>query len=190
MDEACADDSQLLTMWPGRTYNRFMSDWPGSLADHVCLAVIAERPTHGWAIVKLLRPDGDLGRIWSLSRPLTYRSVDRLAEAGLIERADGGRRTELRITPSGRRVVRRWLHEPVEHVRDLRTEFLLKLQLLGRSGLDSSALITAQRQALRSALDALTTAGPRDPVELWRQESARAAQRFLDRVDEHLVSSP
>jgi len=154
----------------------------GSLADQVCLAVIAERPTHGWAIVKLLRADGDLGRIWSLSRALTYRSIDQLAEAGLIEREGDGRRTELRITTAGRRRTRRWLNEPVEHVRDLRIEFLLKVRLHERSNSDPSALIDAQRNALRSALDALTADTPADPVELWRHESARAAQRFLDRI--------
>ena len=154
----------------------------GSLADQVCLAVIAEGPTHGWAIVKLLRADGDLGRIWSLSRALTYRSIDQLAEAGLVEREDDGRRTELRITTAGRRQARRWLDEPVEHVRDLRIEFLLKVRLHERSNSDPSALIEAQRNALRSALDALTADTPADPVELWRHESARAAQRFLDRI--------
>ena len=167
-----------------------MSDSPGSLADHVCLAVIAEQPTHGWAIVKLLRPDGDLGRIWSLSRPLTYRSIDRLADAHLIEREDDGRRTELRITTSGRSAARTWLGEPVDHVRDLRTEFLLKLRLHERSALDPAPLIAAQRRTLRTAIDALTSGAPADAVELWRQESARAVHRFLDRIDEHVVSSP
>ncbi len=161
---------------------------PGSLADHVCLAAIAEGPTHGWAVVKLLRPDGDLGRIWSLSRALTYRSIDRLADAELVARRDAGRRTELRITPAGRRSATRWSAEPVRHVRDLRTEFLLKLRLLDRSAIDPAVLIERQRAELRSALDALTAEPPNDPVELWRQESALAAQRFLDRIGEHLVS--
>jgi DNA-binding PadR family transcriptional regulator len=161
---------------------------PGSLADHVCLAAIAEGPTHGWAVVKLLRPDGDLGRIWSLSRPLTYRSIDRLADAALIARRDAGRRTELRITPAGRRCATRWRTEPVGHVRDLRTEFLLKLRLLDRSAIDPAALIERQRAELRSALESLTTDPPTDPVGLWRQESALAAQRFLDRIGEPVVS--
>jgi PadR family transcriptional regulator AphA len=165
-----------------------MPSRPGSLAEHVCLAVIAEGPTHGWSIVKLLRADGDLGRIWSLSRPLTYRAIDRLAEARLIEREDDGRRTELRITPDGRRATRRWLCEPVEHVRDLRIDFLLKLRLHERSGSDPGSLVRAQREALRTALDALTADTPSDPVELWRHESARAAQRFLDRIGDDVVS--
>jgi PadR family transcriptional regulator AphA len=165
-----------------------MSGSSGSLADHVCLAVIAEGPTHGWALVKQLRPDGDLGRIWSLSRGLTYRSIDRLVEAGSITRHDSERRAMLEATPAGRRAARHWLGQPVEHVRELRIEFLLKLHLHTRSGLDPNPLIERQRAVLRPAVDALTSGRPSDPVGLWRQESAIAAQRFLDRIGEHLGS--
>lgn len=161
-----------------------------SLADQVCLAVIGEGRTHGWAIVKLLAPDGPLGRIWSLSRPLTYRSIDRLVELGLVERADAGRRAELRLTPTGRRTRRRWMDEPVEHLRDLRTTFLVKLELRRRSGLDSAELVDRQRRRLGPAIEALSTVDidarddPVDPVDVWRQESAAAARRFLERIAE------
>jgi PadR family transcriptional regulator AphA len=166
-----------------------MSGSPGSLADHVCLAAITEGPTHGWALVKLLRPDGDLGRIWSLSRGLTYRSIDHLVDGGSITRHDGDRRAMLESTPAGRRAAHRWLGEPVEHVRELRIEFLLKLRLHARSDLDPDPLVERQRDLLRPALDALTAGPPDDPVGLWRQESAMAAQRFLDRIGEHVVST-
>lgn len=166
-----------------------MSGSPGSLADHVCLAVIAEAPTHGWALVKLLRPDGDLGRIWSLSRGLTYRSIDRLVDGGSITRRDEDRRAVLAITPHGSGIARHWLREPVEHVRELRIEFLLKLRLHERSGSDPGSLVERQRELLRPALVALTDGQPTDPVGLWRQESALAARRFLDRIGEHVVSA-
>jgi DNA-binding PadR family transcriptional regulator len=165
-----------------------MPGTPGSLADHVCLAAIAEGPTHGWALVKLLRPDGDLGRIWSLSRALTYRAIDCLADAELITRQDRGRRTALSTTADGSSIAEQWRTEPVRHVRDLRTVFLLKLRLLERSGLDPAPLVERQRDELRSALEALTATVPTDAVELWRQESALATQRFLDRIGEHVVS--
>lgn len=156
-----------------------------TLADHACLAIVGEARTHGWAIVKLLAPDGELGRIWSLSRPLTYRSIDRLVELGLVRRADAGRRAELSITPPGRRVRSAWLAEPVDHLRDLRTEFLLKLVLCGRAGLDTTDLVAAQRERLAPTIAALVAGDVGDvgrPVDVWRQESARAAQRFLDRL--------
>ena len=163
-----------------------MSGSPGSLADHVCLTAIAEGPTHGWALVKQLRPDGDLGRIWSLSRGLTYRSIERLVESGSVTRRNGVRRTILEATPAGRGIADGWLCEPVGHIRDLRTEFLLKLRLHTRSGLDPRPLVQRQRDLLTPALGALTTGSPDDPVGLWRQESAMAAQRFLDRIGDHM----
>lgn len=153
-----------------------------SLADAACLAIIGEGPTHGWRLVKLLDPEGELGRIWSLSRPLTYRSIDKLVDAGLVERTDRGRRAELRLTSAGRRRRGRWLTTPVEHLRELRTEFLLKLTLCRRAGLDPTTLIERQRAALAAPIEALRSAEPTDPVELWRQESAKAAARFLDQL--------
>jgi PadR family transcriptional regulator AphA len=159
---------------------------PLSLADEVCLAIIGEAPIHGWAIVKLLAPDGPLGRIWSLSRPLTYRSIDRLVDAGFVERTDAGRRAILRATTAGRRRRRRWLDRPVDHLRELRTVFLLKLALRDRAGLPRGPLVATQRSRLADAIDALTATPPAseppatvDPVELWRRESALAADRFL-----------
>ena len=57
-----------------------------SLAEHVCLALIVEGVTHGWAVGTLLAPDGQLGRIWSLTRPLTYRAIDGLVDKRLATR--------------------------------------------------------------------------------------------------------
>lgn len=164
---------------------------PLSLADQVCLAIVAEGTTHGWALVKLLRPDGEIGRIWTLSRPLIYRSIDHLVDVGLVDRDGGtnrGRRAELAATKAGRRTAATFLVEPVDHVRDLRTEFLLKLELARRAGVDPIGLVHRQRRHLQPAIRALTTAAASDPVELWREESARAADRFLERIGDHIVS--
>ena len=161
-----------------------MEQQPLSLADHVCLAIVVEGRTHGWAIVRLLEPTGELGRIWSLTRPLTYRSLDRIADLGLVKRTQTGRRADLTVTPRGRRVALDWLEQPVEHVRQVRTEFLLKLALRSRAGLPIDSLVLAQRAALASALDALTTvtADGDDPVAVWRRHSAGATRDFLNEL--------
>ena len=91
------------------------------LAGRVCLALVAEGPTHGWAVAALLAPGAELGRIWSLSRPLTYRALDGLASEGLIERVGtepgGGRnRTVMAVTVTGERVLDEWLSAPVDLV--------------------------------------------------------------------------
>ncbi|MFV0259098.1 MAG: PadR family transcriptional regulator, partial [Acidimicrobiales bacterium] len=56
-----------------------------SLTEWVVLAVLAEAPTHGFAVAKELRPGTDLGRVITVHRPLVYRALDRLVAAGLIE---------------------------------------------------------------------------------------------------------
>jgi molybdopterin-binding protein len=166
-----------------------------SLAESVCLSLITQQVAHGWALGTLLAPDGEVGRVWSLSRPLTYRAVDGLADKGLIVRrghaAGRGRdRVILAATPAGRRLAKRWLDEPVQHLRDVRTELLVKLQLRTRIGLDNGSLLTAQQQVFAPTIDVLTSTHPDDDlVDLWRRESARAVRRFLDQAL-HPVSQP
>jgi PadR family transcriptional regulator AphA len=154
-----------------------------SLAEAVCLTLVAREPTHGWSIVKTLAPEGDIGRIWSLSRPLTYRALTALRDDGLIEPqglepGGGPPRTIWRATERGRRLARAWLRRPVRHLRDMRTEFLLKVALgapagaLARAQLDAFAPVFAGRQ--RSA-----DGDPGDIVARWRVESAEATNRFL-----------
>lgn len=167
------------------------------LAENACLALVAEGLHHGWAIGGALAPDGRLGRIWSLSRPLTYRAIDALVEGGLVARTGSGagrgrRRSLLRITARGRRALSTWLDEPVEHIRDVRTELLLKLELRQRAGLDTAPLAEAQRARFAELFASLTSGGHGgDLVDLWRRESARGVRRFLDAVaDPDRVTEP
>lgn len=64
-----------------------------TFAEHVCLALVVDGVSHGWALGTLLDPAGEIGRIWSLSRPLTYRAVEQLVAKGLLVRTgrDSGR---------------------------------------------------------------------------------------------------
>jgi PadR family transcriptional regulator AphA len=166
-----------------------------SLAERVCLGLIAQHVAHGWALGTLLAPDGEIGRIWSLSRPLTYRAIDGLVDKGLITRrgqaAGRGRdRVILAATPVGRRLAKRWLDEPVQHLRDVRTELLVKLQLRARIGLDNEPLLAAQQQVFDPTIDVLTSTHPdEDLVDLWRRESARSVRRFLDQAL-HPIGTP
>ncbi len=162
-----------------------------SPTEWAALALLAERPAHGFAIARALAPGGEVGRVWSCSRPLVYRALSVLAELGLVEErrseqgARGPRRTVLGPTRSGRRELERWLSEPVPHVRDLRSALMLKLLFLGRRGTDRSALLERQRAALEPLVAGLeaaagASAGFDRVLYLWRLESARAALRFVD----------
>src|SRR5438309_9105994 len=118
------------------------------------LALLTERPSHGWALSNELGPEGQLGSIWSLGRPLVYRSIEILADRGLIEptaREPGERgpsRVVYHATSAGKSALYEWLLEPVEHVREVRSMLLLKLVFADRTGIDPEPMLHAQRQAL------------------------------------------
>ena len=42
------------------------------------LALLNERPTHGFALARALAPGGEIGRVWSFRRPLVYRALETL----------------------------------------------------------------------------------------------------------------
>ena len=161
------------------------------LGEWAVLGILAAGRAHGFAVAKRLAPSGDMGRVWSLSRPLTYRAIDQLATRGLIVEIGeepgtaGGDRTIFGVTRTGRRALQQWLAEPVAHMRDVRSELLLKLVLCELARVDPTPLLQAQRAVLEPVAKkfaAETRHGATDPVTLWRHESSRAALRFLDRM--------
>ncbi len=160
-----------------------------SLAEHVCLALIVESDSHGWAVGSLLAAEGEIGRVWSLTRPLTYRAIDGLVAAKLVQpkktvSQSARERVMFKATPTGRKLTDSWLAEPVEHLRDVRTELLLKLVFAHRRQLPISKLLADQREQLRPVMETLLEGGPEhDIVNVWRREHARAVNRFLDQAE-------
>ena len=161
------------------------------LGEWACLGILCERPAHGWAIVTRLKPDGDIGRVWHLSRPLTYRSLDQLTRRGWIEPVGeepgtaGPHRTILAVTHTGRALFRAWIRTPVEHLRDLRGELLLKLVFAELDGIHLTTMLEAQQTIIErqaAALAGAHAAGADDVVTLWRIEATDAARRFVDRL--------
>ena len=166
------------------------------------LGLLGEEPSHGFAIARALAPEGEVGKIWSLRRPLVYRAVETLTGMGHVRPAatvpsrSGPRRTVLEATPQGKRALARWLREPVAHVRDARSLLMLKLLFLTRAGADLQPLLTAQRAHFAGLADALSAAvdeadGFDRVLLLWRLESTAAATRFVETMlDERARARP
>lgn len=157
------------------------------------LALLAEGPTHGFAIARVMAEDGEIGKVWSLRRPRVYYAIEALTRQGLARPAKtvasrtGPHRTILRITPAGRRAVADWLNTPVEHVRDARSLLLLKLLFLERRNLDRAPLLNAQRARYGSIAERLARSvndadGFDQTLLRWRLETATAALRFIDSI--------
>jgi DNA-binding PadR family transcriptional regulator len=158
------------------------------LGEWACLGLLYPAPTHGFAIAARLKPGGDIGRVWSLSRALTYRALDQLANRGFAESVGeepgiaGGNRTILAATRDGRAQLRRWLATPVEHLRDVRSELLLKLIIAEACRIDIAPMLERQDAHIERLAAALSYQGTSDVVTMWRFESSQAAMRFIARL--------
>ncbi|MDA0185315.1 PadR family transcriptional regulator [Solirubrobacter phytolaccae] len=155
------------------------------------LALVAEAPTHGFAVARALVSGGEVGRVWAMRRPLVYRTLDVLTERELVRAAGtepsetGPPRTVLEVTEAGRERVDAWRLEPVQHVRDARADLMLKLLFLDRAKLDPAPLLTAQRErfeAIAAELEAVEDEGFARTLALWRLENTRAAVRFVEQM--------
>jgi DNA-binding PadR family transcriptional regulator len=155
------------------------------------LALLAEAPTHGFAIARTMAPEGEVGRIWAVRRPLVYRAIETLAgmdhvrPAGTVPSRSGPQRTVLEATPNGKRAVTRWLRQPITHVRDARSLLMLKLLFLTRRDADLEPLLIAQRAHFSGLAERLAAAaedaeGFDRALLLWRLESTTAATRFVE----------
>jgi DNA-binding PadR family transcriptional regulator len=157
------------------------------------LALLSEEPSHGWALAQQMARDGEIGNVWSVGRPLVYRALEHLQASGLIEAIGsepgirGPNRTIFRATEEGRRALRDWLFEPVEHVRQVRSLFLLKLVLIERTGMELTPLLEAQRARITPAVEHLEerlseSDGTESIFLRFRLETTRAVLFFIDEL--------
>lgn len=164
-----------------------------SLTDWTVLALVVAEPRHGFSVARELAPDAPLGQVWTVRRPLVYRAFEHLAQLRLIEpsrteRGDQGpNRTVYRATRTGRARIGRWLHTPVDHPRDVRTELLVKFALLANGGEPLRPLAEAQQARFAPVASGLArqaehASGSDRVVALWRLESSRAITRTLEAV--------
>lgn len=172
-----------------------------SLAEWLVLCLVCEEPRHGFALARLLDSGGTVGRIWRVPKPVVYRALQRLEQLGLVESAaqepstQGPARSPVSVTRAGRRLAIAWLSQPASHNRDVRSELLVKLALLDRSGGDPGRLLDAQREQLLPVARALearlaTASGFDRTLILWRSETVSATLRFLDALlDRDLAGS-
>jgi DNA-binding PadR family transcriptional regulator len=167
-------------------------DVPMAMAEWTVLVLLSQQPAHGFAVSLLTAPAGELGRIWRIPRPVVYRAIGRLMDAGLItpesvEPGLGPQRTIYTVTEQGRLAAEEWLNTPVEHVRDMRSQLLIKLALLYRAGGDPAELLARQRAALDPIAQAMQAPhagldGFDAILMAWRRATAAAALGFLDEI--------
>jgi tRNA-Thr(GGU) m(6)t(6)A37 methyltransferase TsaA len=172
-----------------------------SLTEWAVLGLLCERPAHGWDVARAFGPEGDVGQVWSVSRPLVYRAINVLRELGyVIDRGSkrsstGPARVLLAPTTRGRQAFRRWVARPASHVRDLRSELMVKLLLLDRAHKDRDTLLRSQLAILEQGEHLLIrrvaeSQGFDKTVAVWRLTTGRAARAFVEALLDRRSGDP
>ncbi len=164
-----------------------------SVLDQIVLAIIGEKPRHGFAVSKELETDPSLSAVIRVRRPLVYRSINSLVDANLIRETitepgdQGSPRVVYATTATGKNITVKWLNDTVDHPRDARIELLAKFVLRNRRAMKSKQLATRQRklferQAAHLQVAANSATDDVRLVSLWRVENINAMIRLLEAV--------
>jgi DNA-binding PadR family transcriptional regulator len=101
--------------------------------EYVLLGALYQGPKHGYEIMHFL--ESALQSTWQVSSSQLYVLLKRLENQGLLRYSLKEQKTRpakrvFSLTPAGKKGFLDWLRSPVEHVRDLRVEFIAKLFFL------------------------------------------------------------
>ena len=164
-----------------------------SVLDQIVLAIIGEKPRHGFAVSKELERDPSLSAVIRIRRPLVYRSINCLLDAKLIRETktepgdQGSQRVIYATTATGKSTTSTWFNDTVDHPRDARIELLAKFVLRSRRNLKNQQLAKRQkklfeRQAAKLQASANSATDAVRLVSIWRIENINAMIRLLDVV--------
>ncbi len=165
-----------------------------STVEAAVLGLLSVAPAHGFALARELSPNGTAPLFFTAQAPVVYRALSTLAERGLVARdheeegTSGPPRTVMKATRQGRAHLDEWLDRPVDKIRQVRLEFLLKLALLERLGRDPGPLVDAQYERLlpiyEKRLPGMTPTAPGfdRTLAIWHEENTGAVMRFLRRI--------
>jgi PadR family transcriptional regulator AphA len=105
--------------------------------EYVVLALLVLRPMHGYEMMCFVEEKGLLA-VCPLEQSTLYSYLHNVESRGLVEWNEeriGLRppRKTYALTRAGRSLIDAWLRQPVERMREVRLEFLLKLFFLSES---------------------------------------------------------
>ncbi|MFN8523250.1 MAG: PadR family transcriptional regulator [Chloroflexota bacterium] len=167
-------------------------------ADYAILGLLLLAPRHGYDLLPYFSRGGELGLVCTLGTPRLYAVLHSLEEMGLVRSepappSGGPPRKVVSLTPSGEMAFRGWLDEPIQRLRQIRQDFLLKLYFSRQiSGHDTAGLITRQAAACREVADALRASAQAEPDDSFsrlvyqsRLATADATLAWLEAELEH-----
>jgi DNA-binding PadR family transcriptional regulator len=110
-----------------------------SPAQYAILGLLRAEPAHGYQLQRSFAPGSDVGDVLPLEQAALYAALKELAARGFIEGAEtreGLRppKTVYALTKAGGRLLDDWLRTPVERLRQVRLDFLLKVYFAREAG--------------------------------------------------------
>ncbi len=119
--------------------------------EYAVLALLRIEPMYGYQMAHYFE-DGDLGEVCPIEQSLLYTYLRNVQARGLVawtEVRAGLRppRKLFELTPDALTLIDGWLRAPVERMREVRLELLVKLYVLGRTD------PAAARELLRRQID-------------------------------------
>ena len=168
--------------------------------EYVLLGALFLGPKHGYEIMQFL--ESTLQSTWQVSTSQLYALLKRLEHDGLLE--SNLERQETRpskrvfsLTSKGKKTFLAWLRIPVEHIRDLRIEFLAKLFFFQSFSLNGGGeLIKAQVSSLEDTKEKLQKRNKKESeafrklvleiklmtIETWQEWLHKKAKPFMRKV--------
>ena len=108
---------------------------PRSASEYALLALLLEGESHGYELTRRFAEGTALRMVCRLEMSMVYGLLKKLEKDGVLTGRDvpiGESKTRrlVSLTPDGRSEVESWLAAPVEHTREMRLDFLVKLYFL------------------------------------------------------------
>lgn len=171
--------------------------------EYVLLGALFSGPRHGYEIMQFL--ESALESTWQVSTSQLYVLLKRLEHDGLLESNLETQETRpskrvFSLTSRGKKAFLEWLQSPVEHIRDLRIEFLAKLFFFQSFSLKGgNELIKAQMTSLRDIKGELRRKSKKESeafrklvfeiklmtIDTWQEWLQKKAKPFMGKVRTH-----
>jgi DNA-binding PadR family transcriptional regulator len=136
------------------------------------LGYLVEGPKHAYELNQEFNQS--LGMVWRLGQSMLYTQLKNLASSGLLEmeiipQPSRPARKMYQLTLAGKEVFLSWLQQPVEHLRSIRLEFLIRLYFFRRLGIPGlENLVLSQKAILQTQINALLREAHETDDDYWR----------------------
>ena len=163
--------------------------------EHALLGFLREKPLHGYEIHRRMSDPEGLGLVWRIKQSQLYALLGKLEENGYVTselESQGNRppRKVYSLTNSGSAMFMEWVKNPVQHGREMRLNFMVKLFFARIEGKAVVAqLIDNQRDQCAQWLELVEissegeTKSFQNMIEWFRAGQIEAMLVWLDRCE-------